>query len=127
MDDIQPLIDEIKEFRAEVSGWRQEYGERVMALETTLKPIVGNGQPGRLSDVECRVGELERGHWRQAGGYAVISAGGVVAWEFVKKKLGFIWLAAVMLFASSVAMGQTAKVVVLSPQDAQLAKSLYDH
>lgn len=73
MDQIQSvgqlLLQEFREFRAEMSEWRQETGERLAKLETQVKHgISGNGQPSRLSVVETRVDGLERWRWYVWGG-----------------------------------------------------------
>lgn len=52
LSEIQGLRSELQDFRAETHTWQQEAGERVAALETSMKAVVGNGQPGRLQLVE---------------------------------------------------------------------------
>lgn len=44
-------------------------GERLSALETSLKAIVGNGQPGKIQQIEARISASEEEiknlqHWR---------------------------------------------------------------
>jgi hypothetical protein len=47
------ILTELREFRAAVTTWQQDTGERVSALETSVKSgITGNGQPSRLAVVE---------------------------------------------------------------------------
>lgn len=81
------ILTELREFRAAVTTWQQETGERVAAVETSLKPVLGNGQPGRLAVVESRLGELEKTQWKQAGAYAALATVAVAGWELVKKYL----------------------------------------
>jgi len=88
LNEIHALRDELREYQGEVSCWRVELSQRVSSIETTIKPaIMGNGQPSRLASVESRVGELERGNWRRAGAYTVLSALAVVGWELIKRFL----------------------------------------
>jgi hypothetical protein len=76
---------EFREFRDDVASWRQETGERNAALETQMKEVRGNGQPGRLGIVEAEVKAVQR--WRYkvigiaAGVSTVVSA---AAWVLTK-------------------------------------------
>jgi hypothetical protein len=76
MDDTSQLIlTELREFRAAVTEWQQETGERVSALEVQVKSgITGNGQPSRLQTVERTVDSLSRFKYWLLGAAAAISA-----------------------------------------------------
>ena len=86
----------LAEILTEVRGCREdikEQAEKISALEATTYPALkNNGQPSRLSAVETRVTDLERGHWRLAGLLAGISLFAstllTVSIEYVKTRLG---------------------------------------
>lgn len=84
----QVLLQEFREFRNDITEWRQDTGERVAALEATIKPAIqGNGQPSRLTAVESRVTELEHRRWKHDGMVVALWAVFTAAWEFVKLKI----------------------------------------
>ncbi len=69
------VLSEFRALRTEIQGWRQDLGDRVIAVETVIKPaILGNGQPSRLSAVEARCTDLERAGWRLSGVAAATGA-----------------------------------------------------
>lgn len=80
MDDVNQLIlTELREFRAAVTDWQQEIGERVSALEVQVKSgITGNGQPSRLAVVERNYNSLSLSFTRHRywllGAAAAVSA-----------------------------------------------------
>lgn len=61
------LLQEFRTFRAEVSAWKQDTGERVATLETQMTEVRGNGQPGRLGRVEATVEILKQFRWKIIG------------------------------------------------------------
>jgi len=74
----QQLLQEFRAFRDtewrthrdQVSQWREEDRARIVALEVKSKDISGNGQPGRMRDVESRTTVLERAFWSVSGALA---------------------------------------------------------
>src|SRR5579859_7701293 len=60
---------------------RQQTGERLASLETSMYSLIGNGQPGRMGSLEQDVRKLQQ--WRKyllgyvAGGSVVI--GGIIS------------------------------------------------
>ena len=72
MNDTQDII------LAELRAHALSTGERLSALETSMRSLVGNGQPGRISQIEESVKGLERWKWKvlgiSTGGSAVVSA-----------------------------------------------------
>ena len=59
---------EFREFREDIASWRQESGERLKALETTVADgLVDNGQPSRMTAVEDKLSWLERILWTAGG------------------------------------------------------------
>jgi hypothetical protein len=60
--------NEFREFRDDVAAWKQDSGERLKALETTVEDgLIDNGQPSRLTAVERKVSVLERVAWIASG------------------------------------------------------------
>ena len=45
--------------RMDASKWRQMAEGRMSTLETEMKTVLGNGQPGRLTAAELALGELK--------------------------------------------------------------------
>lgn len=72
MNDTQDII------LAELRAHALSTGERLSALETSMRTLVGNGQPGRITQIEDAVKGLERWKWKvlgiSTGGSAVVSA-----------------------------------------------------
>lgn len=59
---------EFREFKDDVSTWKQDCGERLKALETTVEDaLIDNGQPSRMTAVERKVSALERITWIASG------------------------------------------------------------
>lgn len=55
------LLAEFREFRHEMTEWRQATTERIVRLETVVKPALqGNGQPAQIVNLDTRVTRLER-------------------------------------------------------------------
>jgi hypothetical protein len=76
---------EFREFREDVSAWKQESGERIATLETQVKDVVGNGQPGRMTLAEQAIAALQRWRYWVLGGAAGVSGVvSVVAWVIVR-------------------------------------------
>ncbi len=66
--DITTLIlTEVRELRADVVANTIANGERLAALETSMKALTGNGQPGRMSVVEEQVKDLQAWRWKMLG------------------------------------------------------------
>lgn len=82
MEDTQSLIlSELRSLREDFNSYARETGERIATLETDMHALVGNGQPGRVSDLEQAVRKLSQWRWWvvgcAAGSSGVIS---VIAW-----------------------------------------------
>jgi hypothetical protein len=79
MDDTvaELLLTEFREFRREITEWKQDTTERVVRLETVVKPALqGNGQPALIVSLESRVTGLEKA-------WGKLVAVGVVIWTAV--------------------------------------------
>lgn len=68
-DQLQLLLTEFRafrdtewrEFRESVAAWQQDTGERVVRLETVVKPALqGNGRPPQIVSIDTRVTRLEK-------------------------------------------------------------------
>lgn len=72
MNDTQDII--LAELRAHASST----GERLSSLEAKMTMLTGNGQKGRVAEIEDDVKELQRWRWKvlgiSTGGSAVVSA-----------------------------------------------------
>lgn len=72
------ILEELRALRADYNDHARETGERLSALETSSKALLGNGQPGRIGQLEESVKGLERWKWRvlgiSTGGSAAVSA-----------------------------------------------------
>jgi hypothetical protein len=66
----QVILEELREFRAQVQPWMQEQGERMATVETKLDAVYGSDKPGTIEDLQSRVESLEK--WRNTlgGGFA---------------------------------------------------------
>lgn len=63
------ILDELREMRREQS----EQGERIARIETKLENVLGNGQPGRLTNVERDVKALREKAAHNKGWFAGVS------------------------------------------------------
>lgn len=54
-------------------AFRREVLERLAGLEQSLKPLVGNGQPGAIANLFKRVRDLEDAHNRMLGIGAILT------------------------------------------------------
>ncbi len=80
-DQLQLLLTEFRafrdtewrEFRESVSAWQQETGERVAELESQMRDLYGNGQPGRVSRLESKTDKHSRVIWLGMGAWTVIN------------------------------------------------------
>lgn len=77
MDTQEAILTEIREFRRDYTSFAIESGERLASLETQMKSLCGNGQPGRIALLEVSVEDLKEWKWRMVGISA--GAGGVVS------------------------------------------------
>jgi hypothetical protein len=68
------ILDELRELRSSFNEHAQDVVQRLSKLETQSESIVGNGQPGRLTIVENKVGDLQHVQWLVRGIYIGVSA-----------------------------------------------------
>ena len=73
----QLILEEVREIRASLDDHRTESVQRLTALETQLSSIVGNGQPGRLTILETKIGALE--HWKHTTTGIYLGISGLVS------------------------------------------------
>lgn len=75
--EIRGLREELRELKDEVASWRQDQGERLVKVETVVKPaLISNGQPSQISVLDGRVTALEKSWGKMA-------AVGVAIWTAV--------------------------------------------
>jgi chaperonin GroEL (HSP60 family) len=81
--------EDMRELRESFEAFRVECAGKVAVLEAKMTTVLGNGQPGRLTVVEEKIGDLQRVHWKQAGIASTLGFVGAFVLEVVRKKLGF--------------------------------------
>jgi hypothetical protein len=77
--DVQNLIlGELQSLRADYNTNARETGERLTSLEVQVSQLLGNGQPGRISNIEADIQALKG--WKQSliGLWGVMCAVGSV-------------------------------------------------
>lgn len=71
---------EWRDFRESVASWQQNTGERMTQLQTQMRDLYGNGQPGRVSKLESKTEKHSRVIWLVMGAWTVINA--IIAYCF---------------------------------------------
>lgn len=69
---------EFRAFREQVTDWQRDMVGRTSTLETQVKSVVGNGQPGRLGVAEDKLDSLRRDRWIISG--VLLSASTLIGW-----------------------------------------------
>jgi hypothetical protein len=81
VDTQDVILAELQGLRRDFNDYARVTGERVSSLETDLKSLMGNGQPGRIAVLEANMSKLVEWRWRvvgcAVGGSGVVSA---LAW-----------------------------------------------
>ncbi len=74
MDSTQELIlTELRELRSDYNAHARETGARMSTLESQMYSLCGNGQPGRISNIESAVQQLKAWRWWLIGAMAGVS------------------------------------------------------
>ena len=81
--------DEMGKLREAFEAFKAENIEKVAKLEAQMLTVIGNGQPGRLTLAEEKIGALEKVHWKQTGIVSAVVIIGSFVVEAIRKKLGF--------------------------------------
>jgi hypothetical protein len=68
------ILAEVRALRSDFNRITLDTGARLSTLESQMHDICGNGQPGRLSQVETEVRGLDRWRWRMIGICTGVSA-----------------------------------------------------
>ena len=77
LQEIRGLREELREFKDEVASWRQDVGERLVKVETVVKPaLMTNGQPSQISVIDARLTSIEKS-------WGKLIAVGAVVWGTV--------------------------------------------
>lgn len=75
------ILEEIRELRTLTTSSFQSQGERIAKLETALKPLLPNGSPGIIKELQNDVASLKSSRTWTAGVAAAISAVvGAIGW-----------------------------------------------
>jgi hypothetical protein len=61
------ILSELRELRSDVNENTRQTGERLSALEVQMRSLCGNGQPGRITNIETEVKELAAWRWKMLG------------------------------------------------------------
>jgi hypothetical protein len=83
MNDDPRLTMILEELRS-INTKLDSYTERTAVMETQIKPLFPNGQPGMLADFDERIKSLEKFYWYGYGAFIVVAGLATVAWEWVK-------------------------------------------
>ena len=79
------ILQELRDLRTDYNDHARETGERLSTLESQMKSLVGNGQPGRIAGIEAAIQKLQEWRWWQLGAAAGVSgAGSMLAWVVVR-------------------------------------------
>lgn len=68
------LLSEFREFRRDFNEFKTESAERIAILESQMRDLFGNGQPGRVSKLESKTDKHSRIIWVALGAWTVINA-----------------------------------------------------
>lgn len=81
MDTNEIILQELRELRSDYNEHARDTGERLASLEQQMYTLVGNGQPGRIANIETAaaklkdtVSELEKWRWKVAGALVAVAA-----------------------------------------------------
>lgn len=80
----QVILQELRSFRSDVSEKLDDHAQRLTAVETKLEPILGNGRPGVISQMQEDIGDLKKSKYYFIGALAALE--GVGHW--LGKRLG---------------------------------------
>jgi hypothetical protein len=84
LDEFRTFRAEFNTFREELVEWKQDKGERLVKLETVVRPALqDNGQPCWRSSTDQRIASLEKA-WTK-----VVAIGGAI-WAIITLALHFI-------------------------------------
>ena len=84
MDTSTLILEELRALRLEFTAHSLDASQRLTALETSLKTVVGNGKKGRLDNLEDDMDKLKSFRWKVVGAGAVVSTGLTFLIEFLK-------------------------------------------
>jgi hypothetical protein len=66
------VADELRALRSDFQEHARATGERLSAIETSLKPLLPNGRPGKIAEIEASIHKLENGKYWLMGFAAAI-------------------------------------------------------
>jgi hypothetical protein len=75
------ILDELRALRGDFNTFARDTGERVSALEGSMKSVIGNGRAGRLDTLETKVDSLSAWRWRMTGiSLGISGVGSALGW-----------------------------------------------
>lgn len=80
------ILSELQALRADFNDNSRATGERLASLENSMHFLCGNGQPGKIADIEGDVKKLQQWRWYVVG----ISVGAGAVIPFLFHLVGFI-------------------------------------
>lgn len=63
----QLILDELQSLRSDFNEHARSTGERLAALEVSVRGLAGNGRPGRVDILEGQVQRLNQWKWHVIG------------------------------------------------------------
>jgi Holliday junction resolvasome RuvABC endonuclease subunit len=79
------ILTELRDLRIIVTDSNNKTGERLARLETDVKSLLGNGQPGRIGILEATVARIDRFKYWLMGGAASFAFVADLVYRFFKK------------------------------------------
>lgn len=67
LTELRSLRDDLHSLRDDVVQFSRETCERLSSLETSMKSLIGDSQPGRIGEIEEEVKDLAAWRWRMLG------------------------------------------------------------
>lgn len=73
MELAREILEEVRALRSELSDYRQETENRLTTVETQIKPLFDNGQPGVLTKLQDGLNDHKAWRWKITGICAGVS------------------------------------------------------
>jgi hypothetical protein len=87
-DQILSAIERVDGKIDTASSILSAHGERLAAIEASMKPLIGNGRPGRIDKIEDDLDTLKESKWKQAGFLAGLAILFEPASHYLMHKIG---------------------------------------
>jgi hypothetical protein len=86
----QIILDELREFRATDQTWKQDTGERIQNMETSVAMVLNGDLEGSLPQLQKRVAAMEKKFNLLAGVWATLTAIGTVGGVVIGLAMRFL-------------------------------------